>query len=173
MKQTLIDNCYSNNFGIDLKQYHKDICETNSNEEVLVTEINNNNRVIFEDGVSSTFELTLNNNLLYLLGDKTCYPCSKVVKSAYGSQFNWTSCLVMPGTVKVFGETDIRKSAIVVSLFSDLIPKIPNKERFYNFISGLRYTFSGCNWFKGISDVSKYVRQTSFWDYKQKMEQLF
>src|SRR5690606_16810689 len=107
------------------------------------------------------------------LGDKTCYPCSKVVKSAYGSQFNWTSCLVMPGTVKVFGETDIRKSAIVVSLFSDLIPKIPNKERFYNFISGLRYTFSGCNWFKGISDVSKYVRQTSFWDYKQKMEQLF
>ncbi len=173
MDQNVINNCYKNSFGIDLKQYHKKICHIDSNESSLIATINKNNRVVFEDGISSDFKLVLHNSLLYLLGDKTCYPCSKTVESAYGSEFNWVRCVVVPGTVKIVGETDIRKSGIIVSLFSDLVTEISNEEYFYNFIDQLVYTFSGCEWFKRIYSLSLYIRLVEFWDYKQKIACLF
>jgi len=169
----LINRCYENSFSIDLKNYHQSICQIQDDEALLVEELNNNNRVIFHDGVSTSFKLELHNNLLYLMGDRTCYPCSNVVKSAYGSELNWVSCIVMPVNIKVNGETDIRKSGVIISLFSNLIPHISNEKQFYIFINQLTYTFSECEWFKRIYSMSLYVRLVKFWDYRQKITNLY
>jgi len=168
MNLSLIDICYDNYYAIDLKQYHNSICKISNIEESLISEINKN-RIFFEDGISSYFKLILYDNLVYLLGDKTCYPCSNVIKSAYGNELNWISCVLMPGDVKFLGETDIRKSGIVISLFSELVPQISNETHFFHFIDKLIYSFSGCEWFKAIYSKSLYVRLVKFWDYKQKI----
>ncbi len=127
-----ITNSYRNPFGIDLQKYHESICGITDYEGGLIDAINESGRVIFEDGVSSDFRIVMHNNLLYLLGEKSCYPCSHVVESAYGADLNWVTCVVMPGKVKINGETDIRKSGIIVSLFSDLVPQISNISLFHN-----------------------------------------
>ncbi len=173
MNNPLIFSCYKNSFGIDLKEYHQSICRTRNEEAVLVEGLNKNNRLIFDDGVSPNFKLELHNNLLYLVGDRTCYLCSNVVESAYGSEFNWVRCIIMPGNIKINGETDIRKSGIVVSQFSDLISQISDESQFFNFIDKLTHTFSGCEWFKQIYSASLYVRLVSFWDYGQKITYLY
>ncbi len=173
MKHAFINRIYENSFGLDLKKYHQSICQVQDDEALLVKELNNNNRVVFYDGVSSSFKLELHNNLIYLMGDRTCYLCSKVVRSAYGSELNWVSCIVMPGDIKVNGETDIRKSGVIISLFSDLIPQISNEKQFYSFINQLAYTFSECVWFKRIYSMSLYIRLANFWNYRQKITNLY
>ena len=173
MNLILINSCYDNSYGIDLKKYHRNICQLSESEAILLNEINQSKRIIFSDGISSNFKLILYNDLVYLLGDKSCYPCSNVVGSAYGRELNWVRCVIIPGIVKVNGETDIRKSGIIVSMFSDLVPEIPNEKLFSNFIKQLTYTFSDCDWFKSIYSASLYVRIVKFWDYKQKIARLY
>ena len=171
MDFTLIDTCYQNYYEIDLRKYHNAICKISKVEERLINEINKN-RIVFEDGISSYFRLILYDNLIYLMGDKTCYPCSNVIQSAYGDESNWVSCILMPGDVKYLGETDIRKSGIIISLFSELVPQISNEAHFFHFIDKLPYSFSRCEWFKAIYFKSLYVRLVTFWDYKQKINNL-
>jgi hypothetical protein len=169
----LINNCYQNSFGIDLEKYHINTCEVNKRTEHLLFEINKSKRIIFSDHISSSFKLILYNRLVYLIGDKSCYPCSSVVESAYGYELNWVSCVIIPGKVKVKGETDIRKSAIIISMFSELVPEIPNEKIFLSFLEQLTYTFSDCDWFKSIFSTSLYVRLVNFWNYKQKIVRLY
>src|SRR5690606_38442333 len=172
-QQTLIDKCYDNSFGIDLKKYHRHICQISKDEVSLIDEISKSNRIIFNDYTSSCFELMVYDGLIYLIGDKTCYPCSNVVVSGYGSELNWVNCIVIPGTLKVKGETDIRNSSIIISRFSDIIPLIPNEKLFLDFLNKLIYTFSPCEWFKRIYSTSLYVRLAKFWDYRQKIMYLY
>lgn len=171
--QELINNCYKNDFGINLREYHKHICKPSNNEKILIEAINDSGRVIFEDGNSSSFKLVIVGNLVYLLGDKSCFLCSNVVESAYGHDLNWVKCVVIPGQVKIKGETDIRKSGVIVSMFSDLVPQIPDVARFNDFVKKLEFTFSDCDWFKRIHSLSLYIRLVPFWDYKAKIKQLF
>lgn len=48
----LIENSYKNNFGIDLKRIHRSKKPQYGNEKKLIKKINDNNRIIFEDGIS-------------------------------------------------------------------------------------------------------------------------
>lgn len=170
----LIQSCYENDFGIDLRNYHKQICNIAHNEQDLLDNILDNDRVVFQDGVSQYFRLQIYNNLVYLIGDKSCYLCSNVVNSAYGSELNWVSCIVNPSHGNIVnGETDIRKSGVIVSLFSDLIPHISDATRFYSFIKGLEFTFQDCDWFKRIHSLLLYIKLVKFWDYKEKITNLF
>lgn len=170
---SLIENCYKNNFGIDLKRYHKSICKVDKHQKNIINNINSSDRIIFEDGISSHFKLTTFNNLLYLMGDKSCYLCSKVVESNMGADFNFVRCIAISGKNKVKGETDIRKSAIIVSMFSDLIPLIQTEIHFYNFLRQVEYTYSDCEWYKRIYSLRLYVKLVNFWNYKQKIKKLF
>lgn len=173
MNPHLIDSCYENNFGLNLKTYHQKICQVKTSEALLIQELNKENRLIFQDGISSTFKLQIYNDLVYLIGDKTCYLCSNVVESAYGSNLNWVSCVIVPGTLKVIGETDIRNSSVIISHFSDLVPQISDENIFYDFIDKLKYTFSECEWFKHIYSVSLYIKLAKFWNYKAKITKLY
>lgn len=172
MNQLLIQNCYKNEYGINLKKHHYEICKISDTEEKLIKDLNQS-RIFFKDGISSNFKLIIYDSLVYLLGDKTCYPCSNVIESAYGNELNWVSCVLMPGEIKFLGETDIRKSGIIVSLFSQIIPGIPDETHFYRFIDRLVYSFSDCEWFKSIYSKSSYVKLVRFWDYKQKIKKLY
>lgn len=107
------------------------------------------------------------------MGDKSCYPCSKVVESTYGKNLNWVQCFVLPNGSQILGETDIRKSAIIISFFSEMMVMIRDENTFFAFIEDLNSTFSQCSWFKRIFSLSLYFKQAQFWDYKEKMDQLF
>jgi hypothetical protein len=107
------------------------------------------------------------------MGDKSCYLCSNVVETVNGNEFNWVNCIILPGKVRVKGETDIRKSGIIVSSFSSLIPEIKTEQFFFDFLNSLTLTFSDCDWFKSIYSKSLYVRLVEFWDYKQKIIKLY
>lgn len=171
--KSLLKNCYKNTFGIDLRKYHQSICRISDNETGLIDNLNRSKRIIFEDGISSNFKLELHKNLLFLIGDKTCYLCSNVIESAYGTELNWVKCIAIPERTKIKGETDIRKSGVIISLFSDLITEISNENQFFDFVNQFEYGYSECDWFSRIGSMSLYIRLAKFWDYKQKTKQLF
>lgn len=168
-----IEKCYKNSFGIDLKKYHKRICRIDDKQKGLIKSLNQSNRIIFEDSVSTHFKLELYNNLLYLMGDKTCYLCSHVIESVYGYDLNWVFCIAIPDKIKINGETDISKSSVIVSMFTDLITEIPKENHFYNFINQLEFSYSECTWFRRIFSMSLFVKLAKFWNYKQKIVQIF
>lgn len=168
-----IKSCYKNDFGIDLQNYHNKICKISDKEQNLIDEINSKNRIVFQDGLSEAFELQIHFDLVFLVGERSSYICSNVIESAYGDEFNWVMCLVIPSNNLVLGETDIKKSGVIVSLFSDLIPHIPDSDSFDAFIRGIEFTFQNCDWFKRIFSLSLYVTLATFWDYKEKLVKLF
>ena len=133
--KSLLESCYKNSFDINLKKYHQSICKISDRETVLIDNLNRSNRIIFEDGISSYFRLELHNDLLYLIGDKTCYLCSNVIQSTSGTELNWVKCIAIPRGTKIKGETDIRKSGVIISLFSDLIPEISSENQFFDFVN--------------------------------------
>lgn len=172
-RSELINKAYENPYGIDLEKYHRTICKKKKDQFRLVNKLNENNRIAFSDGISLSFELVIHNNLTFLQGDQTCYVCSDVIESAYGEELNWVNCIVIPGSVKVIGETDIRKSGIIISLFHDIVMQIPTVELFFDFVNALPKTFSGCTWFKQIYSLSLYIKLVNFWTYTDKIYLLF
>lgn len=172
-RSDLICKAYENPYGIDLEKYHRTICNKKKEQFRLINALNKNNRIVFSDGISLDFELVIHNNLTFLLGDQTCYICSDVIESAYGEELNWINCIVIPGSGKVIGETDIRKSAIIISLFHEIVMQIPTVELFFDFVNSLPNTFSGCTWFKQIYSLSLYIKLVKFWTYTEKIHLLF
>ncbi|GEM_PF-1261355 len=173
MTSQIINDCYINHYGIDLRKYHKEICTLQENEQALIENINKNHRITFSDGISSSFRLVIYNNLIYLLGDKSCYPCSHVINSAYGENLNWVQCIVTPSDTRITGETDIRKSAIIIAFITNLVAQIPDANVFDNFIKNLELAFINNEWFKRINSLTSYIYAARFWDFHQKISQLF
>ena len=173
MDKELINSCYENEYGFDLKQFHIDKCRISEDEQSLVYEINKAERCIFSDNISAKFELIIYDNLVYLLGDKSCYPCSNVINSAYGKEYNWVKCWIIPHGKTIIGETDIRKSAIMLSQIIELIEIIKDEKILFNYLDGLKITFSQCRWFKEIYSLSIFIRLAKFWNYQEKIKKLF
>lgn len=173
MNLELIDKCYENQYNIDLKQVHQKNCNVDYFEQALIDEINNSNRIIFKDGLSDSFKLIIQNNLVYLVGEKSCYPCSSVVQTVMGKEFNWVKCFFVPDGKAVLGETDIRKSAVIISFYHEFIPYIKNEETLIRFINFTKKTFINCYWFKEIYSISTIIRLISFWDYKEKIQKMY
>lgn len=170
----LINHCYDNDFGIDLKTFHQNFfIETKGNLQKNLDRINHSGRCILNDNKSSQFELVTYRGLVYLLGDQSCYPCSQVVESAYGEEYYFVECWILNSEDGIIGETDIRRSAIIVSMFREVIKIIPDEERFLSYISYLEEKFSGNNWFRQIFSVSHSIKLVKFWNYRQKIEKLY
>lgn len=170
----LINHCYDNDFGIDLKTFHQNLfIETKGNLQKNLDRINHSGRCILNDNKSSQFEVVTYRGLVYLLGDQSCYPCSQVVESAYGEDCYFVECWILNSEGEIIGETDIRRSAIIVSMFREIIKIIPDEERFLSYISYLEEKFSGNNWFRQIFSVSHSIKLVKFWDYKQKIKKLY
>ncbi|MEN5436533.1 hypothetical protein ABE545_23080 [Sphingobacterium faecium] len=119
----LIDSCYSNIFGIDLKSFHRqkfEDCEAELSPEVL------NRPILFEDYKSKSFELIVHDGMIYLLGDRSCYPCSPLVRSVYG--IHWVPIILLPSGEQFRTENDIRNSgALYMNDFINVLNEIDDK----------------------------------------------
>jgi len=167
----LIENSYKNNFGIDLKRIHLSKKSQYGNEKKLIKEINDNNRIVFEDGISKKFELINYNGLNYLVGDKTAYPCSDIIR--IGNGLNWLMCYALPNNNKILGETDVRKSGIILHYFSEIITKFNTEEEFRRFLQAVEFSFSENEWFDKNNFILNHYRNVKFWSKKEKIDQIF
>jgi len=148
----LIENCYNNKYNIDLLGMHINSSQYSKYDKPtsIFDEKFDRNNLNFYDGISTHFELVYHYDLLYLLGDKSCYPCGKIVEGAY--EINWVPIFVIPtgSPIKVF--SDIRKSCCVnwsgpINKYHKMIPI----EDFQNYIQDYIGSFSNNEWFSNYS----------------------
>ncbi|MDV7695695.1 hypothetical protein N6B72_02065 [Chryseobacterium soli] len=169
--EELIEESYNNVFGIDLKKIHRSKKPHYDNEKQLIQEINENGRILFEDGISERFELINYNGLNYLVGDKTAYPCSDIIRIGNGK--NWVICFALPNKQKIHGETDIRKSGIILNYFSEITTKFKSEEEFRSFLQAVEFTFSENDWFNKNTFVLNHYRNVKFWNKREKIDNIF
>lgn len=168
--ENLIEKCYENNFGIDLKKIHRSKKPEFGNEKKLIKDINDARRIVFEDGISQGFELMNYNGLNYLVGDKTAYPCSDIIRIGNGK--NWVMCYALPNNYKIYGETDIRKSGIILHYFSEIITKFKTEEEFKKFMQAVEFSFSENEWFNKNNFILNHYRNVKFWSKKEKIDNI-
>ncbi|MCW3167900.1 hypothetical protein OMO38_05105 [Chryseobacterium sp. 09-1422] len=167
----LIEKSYNNSFGIDLKKFHFSQKPRYANEKKLINEINENGRIIFQDGISKEFELLNYKGLNYLVGDQTAYPCSDIIR--IGNGLNWLMCYALPNNNKIIGETDIRKSGIILHYFSEIVSKFKTEEDFRRFLQAVEFSFSENLWFNKNNFILNHYRNVKFWNKREKIDKIF
>lgn len=168
---SFIETSYNNPFGIDLKKFHKSKKPRYKNEKKLIQEINKNNRVQFADGISENFKLINHNGLNFLLGDKSVYPCSEIIR--IGKGMNWVMCYAFPISGKIFNESDVRKSGIVLNYFNEIISKFQSEIDFRAFQKAVEFSYSENSWFDKNNFIISNYRKVKFWNKKQKIDFIF
>ncbi|WP_312076347.1 hypothetical protein [Chryseobacterium sp.] len=168
--ENLIEKSYQNDFGIDLKKIHRSQKPKYANEKSLLKEINENSRIVFQDGISKEFKLINYNGLNYLIGDKTAYPCSDIIR--IGNGMNWVMCFALPNNCKIYGETDVRKSGVILQYFSDIITKFKTEEEFKRFLKAVEFSFSENEWFNKNNFILNHYRNVKFWTRKEKIDKI-
>lgn len=170
----LISRCYDNEFGVDLKWMQISLSlESAGDQQSKLDKINKSGRCKLEDGISSRFELVRYKGLFYLLGDNSCYPCSPVVESAYGEDQNFVMCWILNSKEKIIGATDIKDSAIIISMFSDVVKAISDEQNFLSYIDYVERIFSKNSWFSPLRELEGLFRFVKFWNYKEKINKLY
>lgn len=146
----LIENCYLNKYNIDLKSIHqRSILKSNFDLNQRQIDYNKENihrlnNIIFDDGLSSSFEVIVHNNLLYLLGDKSCYPCGNIIHSS--SDTFWVPVYILPNNKKILITRDVLNSSVLHFLSSyDYINQIEST-LFNAYITDYLYSFSDNIW---------------------------
>ena len=143
----LIENCYINKYNIDLKQIHIESSKRYSAADNLSIYDSNFQRekFIFSDKISSNFKLTYHNDLLYLLGDKSCYPCGKIVEGAYG--INWVQIFVIPTGLEIETSSSIYKTCCVhMDTITYCLPYL-KADTFGQFIEDFINSFKNNDWY--------------------------
>lgn len=168
--ENLIEKCYENNFGIDLKKIHRSKKPQYANEKSLLKEINENNRVVFQDGISKEFKLINYNGLNYLIGDKSAYPCSDIIR--VGNGMNWVICFALPNNHKFYGVMDFKNSAIMLNYFSEVISQFKTEEEFKRFVNAVEFSFSENEWFNKNNFILNHYRNVTFWTRKEKIDKI-
>lgn len=150
MNIKLIEECYENKYGIDLKTLHhnKSFYESKVQNEKLIQYKKDNihklKNIIFDDGISTSFEVIIHNNLLYLLGDKSCYPCGNIIHSS--SDTFWVPVYILPNNNKIQITRDVLNSSVLYFLSSyDYINQIEST-LFNTYITDYLYSFSDNIW---------------------------
>ena len=150
MNIKLIEECYDNKYNIDLKTLHYNKL-FNSYNELNEKQIQYNrdnvhrlNNIIFDDGISTSFEIVVYNNLLYLLGDKSCYPCGNIIHSS--SDTFWVPVYILPNSNKILITRDVLNSSVLYFLSSyDYINQI-EPTLFKTYLTDYLYSFSDNKW---------------------------
>lgn len=144
----LIENCYKNKYNIDLKKIHIEASKLSptQNKPTIYDSNFHREKLALLDGISSHFELIYYNDLIFLLGDKSCYPCGKIVEGAYG--INWVPIYIVPtgSPIKVF--QDIYNSCCIYEprYINQCLKSLPS-EYFENYIQDYIGSFGGNEWF--------------------------
>lgn len=169
--ENLIEKSYENDFGIDLKKIHHSKKPQYTDEKKLLEEINKNNRILFKDGISREFELINYNGLNYLVGDKSAYPCSEIIR--IGNGMDWLMCFALPNNQKIYRVTDFKNSAIMLNYFSEIITKFKTEKEFRKFKQAVEFSFSENDWFDKNSFILNHYRNVKFWTKKEKIDHIF
>jgi hypothetical protein len=115
--EELIKNCYINSYGFDFETFHIENSQNSSihSENGTAYSIYDSdfkrNEFIFADTKSSHFELINHNGRNFLLGDKSCYPCSIVYKQVHGIKF--LEVYVIPDGTSIRCTLNIQNSSVI------------------------------------------------------------
>jgi len=170
----LIYSCYDNLFEIDLRSLHLELSSFSSihSENGIAFTIDDpyfkNKTFIFDDGISSAFELISISGLTFLIGDKSCYPCSRVYKNLLGQK--WIHVLLIPENYKIscpgfYKESYIQYNPLAIKL--DVI----NKLDFRLYIECFVKSFSENEWYS-TRWLIRFVKEFSGYNLKQKVDYL-
>jgi hypothetical protein len=143
----LIENCYENKYKIDLRKIHTEVSKVpyNSRNATIYDEKFDRRKIVFYDGISSHFDITCYNGLIYLLGDKTCYPCGYIVEGAY--DINWVQILVVPTGLEILTSSDIRKTSCVnMDNLRHYLPYL-TKDNFRDYVEDYINSFNSSDWY--------------------------
>lgn len=149
MNIRLIENCYNNIFGFDLKRLHRKNSIPSEFHMIegryLTLDDLDKDHISFEDGVSNFFELIHYNGKNYLLGENSCYPCSIVYMNTSG--YKWVDVFIVPDG-KVY-RIDNRFSQVKFNFLSltELFSNIKEKELLLIFMDHYIKSFGLNNWF--------------------------
>ena len=147
MVNRLIEDCYKNKYNIDLKKIHSEISKVSygSRNATVYDEKFDRKKIVFNDGISSHFDITCYNGLIYLLGDKTCYPCGYIVEGGY--DINWVQILVVPTGLEIVTSSDIRKTSCVnMDNLRHYLPYL-TPDNFREFVEDYINSFKSSDWY--------------------------
>lgn len=147
MVNRLIEDCYKNKYNIDLRKIHAEVSKVSygSRNATIYDEKFDRKKIVFNDGISSHFGITCYNGLIYLLGDKTCYPCGYVVEGAY--DINWVQILVVPTGLEILTSSDIRKTSCVnMGNLRHYLPYLTT-DNFRQFVEDYINSFKSSDWY--------------------------
>lgn len=144
----LISQCYDNKYGIDLRAIHKKSSKANASTILTVGKFNHE-KLVFSDGISTKFELVHYGNLIFLLGNKSCYPCGGIVEGAYG--INWVPIFVIPTGKEIQTSSSIYKSYCVnINPIEGYLKYIKPKQ-FFEFVNDYQKSFLTSDWYTNNS----------------------
>lgn len=147
MVNRLIGDCYKNKYNIDLRKIHTEIFKVShgSRNATIYDKKFEREKIIFDDGISSHFVITCYNGLIYLLGDKTCYPCGYIVEGGY--DINWVQILVVPTGLQILTSSDIRKTSCVnMDNLRHYLPYL-TPGNFREFVEDYINSFKSSDWY--------------------------
>jgi hypothetical protein len=147
MMHRLIEDCYKNKYNIDLKKIQIDASKISPTQKKLT--INDltfyREKFTLSDGLSSFFELVYYNDLLYLLGNKSCYPCGNIHEGAYG--IVWVSIFIIPTGLPIKVFRDIRQSCCVNADPINSYLTYLTADNFREFINDYTHSFKDNDWY--------------------------
>jgi hypothetical protein len=147
MVNRLIEDCYKNKYNIDLRKIHAEISKVSygSRNATMYDKKFDREKIVFNDGISSHFVITCYNDLIYLLGDKTCYPCGYIVEGGY--DINWVQILVVPTGLEILTSSDIRKTSCVnMDNLRHYLPYL-TPDNFREFVEDYINSFKSSDWY--------------------------
>ena len=147
MVNRLIEDCYKNKYNIDLRKIHAEVSKVSygSRNATMYDKKFDREKIVFNDGISSHFVITCYNGLIYLLGDKTCYPCGYIVEGGY--DINWVQILVVPTGLEILTSSDIRKTSCVnMDNLRHYLPYL-TPDNFREFVEDYINSFKSSDWY--------------------------
>ena len=159
-----LENCYKNNFNIDLESVHIEMNSYSNyhsinGRKLEIEDLDINLRPIgFSYSEYSDFKLISYKGRNFLKNKFYCFPCSRVYENIHGSR--WVELLIIPtGTeIKIINQdTSVRYSFYTLKLFNYL----KSFEDIVSFDKIYCNTFSNNGWFSQTERIQFLVRSSA------------
>lgn len=173
MNVNLIGSCYENDFGYNLEKFHKKNSilseyHTKDGRFLSIDDLEHINYG-FEDGISTSFKLINFKNRNFLLGDKSCYPCSIVYSNTSG--YKWIDVYLIPNGAQyklVNNGTELRFNFLNLT---DIFSNFRDKIQLNIFLDLFIKSFGSNNWFQKLQLIV-IIRRSSL-KYNERFDVLY
>ena len=144
MINPLISECYHNKFGIDLRRIHRESSNSKAQKFLADSKLKPK-QLLFDDGISTEFDLIHVGDLIYLLGDSSCYPCGGLVEGHDG--INWVPIFVLPTDKVIQTSSSIHQTFCVNTNPVHEYLKFLKPEQFFEFVEEYQNSFMTNDWY--------------------------